>query len=79
MNQDTRYPYTYACDYIRSLAGYDGHGAKLSRSDASQIRHGIAEALKLDDAELAERLADYYKEHEERIDAAAFLAARSRM
>lgn len=55
---DTRYPYTYACDYIRSLVGYVAGGTKLSRSDASHIRTAIAAAIDMNDATLAERLAD---------------------
>ncbi len=79
MTTDTRYPYTYAADYVRSLAGYGEHGTKLSRSDASQIRSGIAAALGMDDAELACNLADYYRAHEDAItdkSVAAFVAAR---
>ncbi len=64
---DSRYPYTYACDYIRSLAGYGEHGTKLSRSDASQIRGGIAKALNMDDATLAAKLADCLLANEEAI------------
>jgi hypothetical protein len=61
---DTRYPYTYAADFVRGLAGYGEGGTKLSRSDASQVRQGIADALGMDDAELARKLADYYKANE---------------
>lgn len=76
---DTRYPYTYAADYVRSLAGYESSGTKLSRSDASQVRQGIARALGIDDAELARKLADYYKAREDAItnkSVAEFLATR---
>ena len=59
MADDTRYPYTYAADYVRSSAP-----GKLSRSDASQIRSAIALAIGIDDAELARKLADYYKANE---------------
>ena len=79
MTEDTRYPYTYACDYVRSLAGNGEHGTKLSRADASRIRCGIAKALGIDDAELAMKLADYYRANEDDItdkSVAAFLAAR---
>ncbi len=79
MTTDTRHPYTYAADYVRSLAGYGEHGTKLSRSDASQIRGGIAKALGMDDVELANKLADYYKANEDAItdkSVAAFVAAR---
>jgi len=65
---DTRYPYTYACDYIRGLAGNDENGTKLSRSDASQIRMGIAAALGIDDAELACKLADRFKANDAEIE-----------
>ena len=77
MSTDTRYPYTYAADYVRSLAGYGEHGMKLTRSDASQIRSGIAAALGMDDAELARKLADYFKANEDAItemQANAFVA-----
>lgn len=67
MTTDARYPYTYASDYMCSLAGYDDKGIKLSRSDASQIRAGIALALGMDDTELASKLADYYKANEDAI------------
>ena len=76
---DTRYPYTYAADFVRGLAGYGEGGTKLSRSDSSQIRQGIAKALGMDDEELARKLADYYKANEEQISsesARQFLTAR---
>jgi hypothetical protein len=66
-SKDSRYPYTYACDYIRSLAGYGEQGTKIGRSDASTIMKGIAQVIGIDDEELACKLADYYKENEERI------------
>lgn len=55
---DSRYPYTYACDFIRTLGPVNSGGVVLSRSDASRIRAGIAKALGMDDKELAEKLAD---------------------
>lgn len=63
--QDSRYPYTYACDLIRSFAGYSNDGTKLSRADASKIRQGIAKALGIPDEILAKALANYYKENEQ--------------
>ena len=57
-----RHPYTYAADYIRSLAS-----PNLSRSDASSIRSGIAKVLDIDDYELACKLSTYFQEHEEEI------------
>ena len=67
LENDSRYPYTYSCDFIRCLAGYSLYGMKISRSDASQIRSGIAEALGMDDVELAQKLSDYYKANENTI------------
>ena len=58
---DSRYPYTYACDYIRGLSPIQyGEGIMLSRSDASQIRQGIAQAIGIDDHQLACKLADAF-------------------
>lgn len=67
MENDSRYPYTYACDYLRGLAGYGEGGTKLSRADASQVRHGIAEALGMDADDLARRLADYYQKNKDEL------------
>jgi hypothetical protein len=70
-SEDTRYPYTYAADYIRSLAGYIApdytSGTKLSRADAAKIKEKIAEIIGMSEQELAEKLADYYLEHEDAI------------
>lgn len=55
---DSRYPYTYACDFIRAAGPVGSEGVVLSRFDASQIREAIAKALGMDDQELAGRLAD---------------------
>ena len=65
---DNRYSYTYACDYIRAIAGYNKNGAKLSRADASKIRQGVAKALNMQDENLACTLADYYQKHSEEIE-----------
>lgn len=63
----SRYPYTYAADYIRKYAGegypIDGvavKSPKLSRSDASQVRRVFSRVLDLNDEELAKKLADAY-------------------
>jgi hypothetical protein len=37
---DSRYPYTYACDMIRRLGPVARDGVVLSRSDVSHIRQG---------------------------------------
>ena len=55
---DSRYPYTYACDFIRMAGPVGSGGVVLSRSDASQIRQSIAEVLGMDDHELACKLAN---------------------
>jgi len=62
---DSRYPYTYACDYIRMAGPVGPEGVVLSRSDASQIRQRIADALGMDDNELACKLADAQLVNEE--------------
>jgi len=70
---DSRYPYTYACDYIRRAGPVAQSGVVLSRSDASLIRCQIANALGMDDHELACKLADAERD----IEAQAKEAARS--
>ena len=55
---DSRYPYTYAADFIRAIIGCDSEGAILSRCQASQLRTEIADAIGMDDEELAKKLAD---------------------
>ena len=57
MENDPRYPYTHACDYIRLAAD----PTSLSRSNAFLIRNiirAIAEAIGMNDRLLAEKLAD---------------------
>ncbi len=61
---DSRYPYTYSCDFIRSLGPVSTGGVVLSRSDASQIHQGIAQALGIEDDELARKLADAQLENQ---------------
>jgi hypothetical protein len=57
---DTRYPYTYAADYVRGLPSPTPHGVSVSRADASAIVAGIAEVLGITAESLAEQLADAY-------------------
>lgn len=57
---DSRYPYTHSCDFIRRLGPVGSSGVVLSRSNASQIRQGIADAIGVDDHELACKLADRF-------------------
>lgn len=66
---DTRYPYTYACDFMRAYGGAGSGGVNLSRADASHMRTQIAKALGMPDEELAKKLADYYMANEETITA----------
>ncbi|EOZ4881808.1 hypothetical protein ACSETC_31125 [Pseudomonas aeruginosa] len=75
--EHSRYPYTYASDYIRNVAGYGEGGTKLSRSDASQILNSISEIIGMPKEEMARKLADYYLENQEAISeqAAKELAA----
>lgn len=53
----SRHPYTHSCDFIRALGPVNAYGVVLSRSDASQIREGIAKALGMSDEALAEKLS----------------------
>lgn len=63
MSADPRYPYTYACDYIREIVGMGDDGStKISRADASQIRVVLADIAGLDDEEMAKRIADRFLE-----------------
>ena len=60
--EDSRYPYTYAADALREIAGYKDGSTKLSRSDAAQIRNHIATILDMCDEDLAKLIADQYME-----------------
>jgi hypothetical protein len=64
MTDDSRYPYTYSCDMIRKLGGYVDGSTRLSRSDASQIRQGIAQIIGVSDKNLACVIADFYLANE---------------
>lgn len=60
-----KYPYTYAADYIRQIAGCNEFfNTKLSRSDASKIRQKIAKIIGIEDEELAKKLANIYIENQ---------------
>jgi len=67
MSEDSRYPYTYACDFIRSIAGHTSGGTKLSRSDASQIVSTIAEINGINERAVFEKLADHYLKYEDEL------------
>lgn len=63
MNKDSpRYPYTFACDYLRMKVGDDYVKGLPSRAAMSHARSVIANVLGIEDKELAERLADRYLE-----------------
>jgi len=62
---NTRYPYTYACDYIRqsfidTLADSAMQCQIPSRVEAARLRQKIATALGMSDEDLAKKLADAY-------------------
>lgn len=61
---DPRYPYTYACDLIRSISPWDDNGCMMSRATASQIRQIISLSLGMDDKKIAEKLADMFLKYE---------------
>lgn len=66
MEGDSRYPYTYACDYIRGLGPiHFGEGVVLSRGDCSQIIEGVARALQMTPEELNRKLADAFLKQQE--------------
>jgi hypothetical protein len=60
MKVSTRYPYTFAADYLRMKVGNDYGNGLISRSAASQVRGLIAKAIGLDDAYIAQKLADLF-------------------
>jgi hypothetical protein len=60
----SRYPYTEAADFVRSrVTDFDERLSmrvpSISRAQASLARSAIADALGMDDEELARRIADY--------------------
>ena len=50
---DSRYPFTYACDYIRMLVGDDYGKGLISRSAAAQMMQIISDALGQTDGHFA--------------------------
>lgn len=57
---DTRYPYTYAADYLRTKIGDDYGKGLISRASAAQARVIIASVTGVDEREIACQLADAY-------------------
>ena len=58
---NARYPYTYAADYLRMSLGRE---TDLSRREVSYLLTLIAEASDLDKRQLCCNLADTFIEHE---------------
>lgn len=57
----SRYPYTYAADYIRENArNFDG--SLMSRSTAAQVQQLIADALGMEKEVISNALADKFIE-----------------
>jgi len=69
---DSRYPYTYAADCVRIIAGHNRDGSKISRSDASKVRTLFAKVTGIDDETLAKMLADHYQKCVKDLEAEAF-------
>lgn len=67
VEKDQQYPHTYITNLIRDIAGVQAYRDPLSRSQASQIRQGIALAISMEDDALARKLADYWLAHEDDI------------
>lgn len=64
MNKDQRYPYTYAVDLIREVAGMTESGTKLCRADASRILEIISSCLEhsynITREDIAKEMANYF-------------------
>jgi hypothetical protein len=63
---DTRYPYTYACDFVRAhctdwqdIGGTSVAVPTISRSQASQVMHAFEKVFGLTHEEMARKLADF--------------------
>ena len=63
---DPRYPYTYACDFIREhcgefkeIAGARMTVPSISRAQASQVMHAFEAVFGMTHEEMAKKLADY--------------------
>jgi hypothetical protein len=81
VEDDPRYPYTYAADLIRMTAGYGIGGTKISRSDASAVRQLISKVMDLNDWDVADQLASYYLDNKCEISDTAireFMAAKKK-
>lgn len=67
---NSRYPYTYACDFLREHVS-DINPAlgfstpTISRAQASQVMHAFEKVFGLTHEEMAKKLADFYLASEE--------------
>ena len=71
LEPDARYPFTYALDYLRDFGGVDKGGLRLNRADASGILSAVAKALDMESYQLAVKLANYAKDHQDELSKAA--------
>lgn len=60
MNTDTRYPYTYAADYIREEVGMRDGSTILSRADAARAIDATAVVFGISAYEFSCKLADAF-------------------
>lgn len=60
LDADTRYPYTYAADYLRMKIGDDYGKGLISRAAAAHAKALIAKVMGVDEREVACKLADAY-------------------
>lgn len=60
--EDSRYPYTYAADYLRMFVGDDYGKGLISRSAAAAIHHEISRIIGMNEEEMAKKIADKYLE-----------------
>jgi hypothetical protein len=64
---DSRYPYTYACDFVRGFVtthaeGIQGQVPEISRSQAARVMAAFEKLFGLSHEEMAKRLADAFLE-----------------
>lgn len=63
MSEDQRYPYTYACDFVRGFVKDFNEAVgfatpSISRSQASQVMRAFEAAFGMTHEEMAKKLAD---------------------
>jgi hypothetical protein len=60
VRKNSRYPYTYCADYLRMEIGDDYGKGLPSRAAMARAKALIAEAIGMNEEELASRVADKY-------------------